>query len=56
MTGTPNDFVPASQDVRFDLDDFLRGSAMERAQVYDILNRIGVLTVDEIKQKEDMAL
>jgi hypothetical protein len=29
---------------------------MERAQVYDILNRIGVLTVDEIKQKEDMAL
>ena len=55
MTGTPNDFVPASQDVRFDLDDFLRGSAMERAQVYDILNRIGVLTVDEIKKKEDMA-
>lgn len=56
MTGMPNDFVPASQDVRFDLDDFLRGSAMERAQVYDILNRIGVLTADEIKQKEDMAL
>lgn len=54
MTGMANDFVPASQEVRFDLDDFLRGSAMERAQIYEILNRIGVLSVDEIKKKEDM--
>jgi phage portal protein BeeE len=56
MTGMPNDFVPASQEVKFDLDDYLRGSALERVQIYDILNRIGVLTVDEIKKKEDMAL
>lgn len=54
MTGMANDFVPASQEVKFDLDDFLRGSAMERAQIYEILNRIGVLSVDEIKKKEDM--
>lgn len=56
MTGMANDFVPASQEVRFDLDDYLRGSAMERAQVYDILNRIGVLTSDEIRMMEDIAL
>ena len=54
MTGMPNDFVPASQEVKFDLDDYLRGSAYERAQVYDILNRIGVMTPDEIKMEEDM--
>lgn len=54
MTGTPNDFVPASQEVKFDLDDYLRGSAYERAQVYDILNRIGAMTTDEIRMEEEM--
>ena len=50
------DFVPSSQEVKFDLDEYLRGSAYERAQVYEILNRIGALTVDEIRQEEDMIL
>jgi HK97 family phage portal protein len=48
------DFTPASQYVRFDLDDFLRGNAYERAQVYEILNRIGAMSIDEIRQEEDM--
>ncbi|CAB4222122.1 portal_HK97, phage portal protein, HK97 family [uncultured Caudovirales phage] len=56
MTGMPNDFVAASQEVKFDLDDYLRGSALERAQIYKLLFDMGVLTTDEIRMKEDMAL
>jgi len=54
MTGMPNDFVPASQEVKFNLDDYLRGSALERAQVYEIMTRVGALTPDEIRMEEDM--
>ena len=54
MTGMANDFVPASQEVRFDLDDYLRGSAKERADVYKILFDMGVLSADEIKMEEDI--
>ena len=50
------DFTPSSQVARFDLDVYLRGSAIERAQVYEVLNRIGALTVEEIQRKEDMIL
>jgi HK97 family phage portal protein len=48
------DFTPASQYVRFSLDDFLRGNPYERAQVYEILNRIGAMSVEEIRQEEDL--
>ena len=48
------DFTPASQYVRYDLDDFLRGNAYERAQVYEILNRIGAMSIDEIRKEEDI--
>ena len=48
------DFTPASQYVRYDLDDFLRGNPYERAQVYEILNRIGAMSVDEIRMEEDL--
>mgnify|MGYP003649632605 FL=1 len=50
------DFTPSSQVARFDLDVYLRGSAIERAQVYEILNRVGALTPDEIREKEDLLL
>ena len=50
------DFTPAGNKVRFDLDDFLRGNPYERAQVYEILNRIGAMSVDEIREEEDMLL
>ncbi|TRZ84910.1 MAG: phage portal protein [Streptomycetaceae bacterium] len=56
MTGMANDFVPASQEVKFDLDDYLRASPKERAEVYKIFYDMGVLTTDEIRMKEDMAL
>jgi hypothetical protein len=50
------DFVPAGTDVKFDVDDFLRGNPLERAQVYEILNRIGAMSVEEIREDEDMLL
>jgi HK97 family phage portal protein len=54
------DFSSSLVSTRFDLDDFLRGSALERAQVYQILNGIQdaagnpVMTVDEIRKEEDL--
>ena len=50
------DFTPQGNRVLFDLDDFLRGNAFERAQVYEILNRIGAMSIDEIREEEDMLL
>jgi hypothetical protein len=50
------DFTSLGSEVRFDLDDFLRGNPHERAQVYEILNRIGAMSVDEIREEEDMLL
>jgi HK97 family phage portal protein len=50
------DFVSSTTVARFDLDAYLRGSAIERAQVYEVLNRIGALSVEEIQRKEDMIL
>lgn len=49
-----NDFLPSGQYARYDLDDFLRGNPLERAQVYQILNQIGAMTIDEIREEEDM--
>jgi HK97 family phage portal protein len=48
------DFVPNGVEVRWDIDDFLRGSALERAQVYEILNRIGAMSVEQIQEEEDL--
>lgn len=49
-----SDFVPYGTEVRFDLDDFLRGDALQRAQVYEILNRIGAMSVEQIQEEEDL--
>jgi hypothetical protein len=49
-----SDFVASSTVIRYNFDDFLRGSALERVQIYEILNRIGVMSVDEIRQDEDL--
>jgi HK97 family phage portal protein len=48
------DFLPSTQEARIDLDDFLRGSPLERAQVYEILNRIGAMSVEQIQEEEDL--
>lgn len=49
-----SDFVASNTVVRFNFDDFLRGSALERAQIYEILNRIGAISVEEIRRDEDL--
>lgn len=51
-----SDFTPLGQEVKYDLDDFLRGNPYERAQVYEILNRIGAMSIDEIREEEDLLL
>ena len=48
------DFTPQTQHVRYDLNDFLRGTAEERARVWQILNSIGALSVEEIRELEDL--
>lgn len=48
------DFTPASQFVRYSLDDFLRGNPLERAQVYQILTTIGAMTAEEVRKAEDI--
>ena len=48
------DFIPSTGEIRFSLDDFLRGDPLQRAQIYQILNAIGVMSVDEIRKEEDL--
>ena len=49
------DFITSqTTELRFDLDDFLRGNPLERAQVYEILNRIGAMSVEQIQEEEDL--
>ena len=48
------DFVPSTQSVVYALDDYLRGNPKERAEVYQILNNIGAMSIDEIRQAEEM--
>jgi phage portal protein BeeE len=55
------DFIPSSQEVKYDLSDYLRGSDLERANIYKTLNSIvdpvtgqPAMTVDEIRQAEEM--
>ena len=48
------DFTPYGTEIRFSVDDFLRGDALQRAQVYEILNRIGAMSVEQIQEEEDL--
>ena len=50
------DFISQGTEARFDLDDFLRGSLGERVAAYKTLFEIGAITVDEIREEEDMLL
>ena len=48
------DFVPAGTVIRHSVDDFLRGDPLQRAQVYQILNSIGAMSVQQIQEEEDL--
>ena len=45
--------MDSSAFVRFNVDGFLRSDALTRAQSYEVLSGIGVLTIDEIRDLED---
>ena len=49
-----DDITVSTQYVEYDLDDFLRGNPLERADVYSKLIPLGVLTVDEAREEEDL--
>jgi HK97 family phage portal protein len=48
------DFTPYGTEIRYSVDDFLRGDPLQRAQVYEILNRIGAMSVEQIQEEEDL--
>jgi HK97 family phage portal protein len=48
------DFISSTSQIRFSLDNFLRTDALQRAQVYEILNRIGAMSVEQIQEEEDL--
>lgn len=49
-----NQVTPLGTVVRFNFDALLRGNPLERAQLYQILIPLGVLTVEEARAMEDM--
>ncbi len=49
-----DDVTVRGQYVEFDLDDFLRGDPLTRADVYSKLIPLGVLTVEEAREEEDL--
>ena len=49
------DILVAREQVKFDLTDFLRSSPIERAQLYQALVPLGILTPDEVRDLEDLA-
>lgn len=50
-----NQVTPRGTTIRIDLDALLRGNPLERAQLYQILIPLGVLTVEEAREQEDLA-
>jgi len=50
-----NQVTPRGTTVAIDLDAMLRGNPLERAQLYQILIPLGILTIDEAREMEDLA-
>jgi phage portal protein BeeE len=44
--------LPAGTSLQFDADSYVQPSPLERAQTYEILLRTGVITVDEVRERE----
>ena len=49
-----NDITPRGSLVRFDLEEFYSPSALERSQIYSALIPLGVMTVEEAREREDL--
>lgn len=49
------DLAPRAVSVRFDLEEFLRGSALERLEVTRIMLELGLITTEEAMKREDLS-
>ena len=50
-----NDLTPRGQEVKFDLDDYLRGNPLEEIQVLTAMLDAGLINVDEARAEMDLA-
>jgi HK97 family phage portal protein len=48
--------LPRGTDIEVNRDEYVRPGPLERAQVWDVLTRIGVLTADDVRELERFAL
>ena len=49
-----NDITPRGSIVKFDLEEFYSPSAIERAEIYNKLIPLGVMTIEEAREREDL--
>jgi len=49
------DVTPRGQEVRFDLDDYLRGNPLEQIEVLEKMLAAGLINVDEAREEMDLA-
>jgi len=49
-----NDITPRGSIVKFDLEEFYSPSAIERAEIYQKLIPLGVMTISEAREREDL--
>lgn len=52
MMGLSNWLLPRGTTIELNRDEYVRPGPLERAQTWEILNRIGVLSIDEIRAAE----
>jgi phage portal protein BeeE len=49
-----NDITPRGSIVKYNLEEFYSPSAQERAEIYSKLIPLGVMTISEAREKEDL--
>jgi hypothetical protein len=50
-----DDITPMTQRVRFEVEEYLRGTAMERIEVIGKMLELGLIDINEAREMEDLA-
>ena len=50
-----DDITPSTQRVRFEVEEYLRGTALERIEVVGRMLELGLIDIDEAREMEDLA-
>jgi phage portal protein BeeE len=50
-----DDITPSTQRVRFEVEEYLRGTAMERIEVIGRMLELGLIDINEAREMEDLA-